>query len=104
MAQVAPCRAESQVKRKPPTSETQIIKVLIQDMLDATASRNEASNAFNVAISQFPSGLPYPDGAQRIKNTSAQLSIARKRMMMAHNRLNNFLTRGIVPEDLKPTG
>src|SRR5437868_3445433 len=108
MAQVAPCRAEAQlhenhcstsheteVKRKPPTNDKDFLEVLIQDVLDATGSRNEASNAFNAAIGQFPSGLPYPDGAQRIKNTSAQLSTARKHMMMAHDRLNDFLSRGI---------
>jgi hypothetical protein len=35
--------------------------------------------------------LPYPDGAQRINNTSAQLAAARKKLITAHNRLDDFL-------------
>ena len=112
MAQSATCRAvgqlhespvstpdENGVKRKPPGSEKECLKVLIQDVVDATALKNEASKGFDAAISQFPSGLPYPDGAQRIKNTSAQLSTARKGLMIAHKRLDDFLNKGIVLED-----
>jgi hypothetical protein len=59
------------------------------------------AKSFNAAIDQFPSGLPYPDGAQSVKNTSAQLSIARQILRTAHNRLDTFMSAGIVPEDLK---
>jgi hypothetical protein len=55
-------------------------------------------------MDQFPSGLPYPDGVQRIKNASNKLNLARKAMATAHNRLNDYLSRGIVPEDLKRSG
>jgi hypothetical protein len=94
---------ETEVKRKPPGSEKEVLRVLIQDVMDATAFKNEASECFDVAISQFPSGLPFPDGAQRIKNTSAQLSTARNKLATAHDRLDDFL-KGIVPETLKRSG
>jgi hypothetical protein len=54
---------------------------------------------FEAVMGQFPSGLPYPAGAKRIKNASSKLSAARERMVTAHHRLNDYLNRGIVPED-----
>lgn len=35
---------------------------------------------------------------------SRGLATARHEMMKAHNRLNDYLSRGIVPEDLKRSG
>ena len=87
-------------KRKLPTSEKEILRILIQEVIDATAEKNEASDCFEVAMGQFPSGLPHPDGSQRIANSSQRLSNARKKVMTAHTRLSDFLDRGIVPEDL----
>ena len=112
MAQAATRRAESLlhlvstsdekgVKRKPPTSENKILDLLIHDVVVAATLKSEACEAFNAAIDQFPSGLPFPDGAQRVQNTSAQLSTARKILRTAHNRLDDYLNAGIVPEDLK---
>ena len=112
MAQSATRRAESQLhlvstsdekelKRKPPGSENKVLNRLIHDVVVAATLKSEACEAFNAAIDQFPSGLPYPDGALRVKYTSAQLSTARKILKTAHNRLDDFLNTGIVPEDLK---
>jgi hypothetical protein len=84
---------EKEIKRKPPGSEKELLKDLIRDVVDAGTLKNEASEAFNEAIDHFPSGLPYPDGAQRIKNTSAQLATARKQLMTAHERLDDFLNQ-----------
>jgi len=98
------CSAAQDAKRKPPAMEQSIRTTLLQDMLEATARNNEASEEFESVMGQLPSGLPNPDGVQRIKNASTKLSIARKGMMTAHNRLHDFLSRGIVPEDLKRSG
>jgi hypothetical protein len=49
----------------------------------------------------IPSFIPPPDGTQRIHNASHKLTEARNTMMKAHRRLNDFLERGTVPEDLK---
>ena len=88
------------VKRKPP-GEKKVLDLLIQDVVDAATLKSKACEAFDAAIDQFPSGLPYPDGAQRVKNTSVQLSTARNILRTARNRLEDFLNVGIVPEDLK---
>ncbi len=74
---------------------------LIQDLSKATRRAEVAATDFNATIGNIPSRLPHPDGTQHISNTSRKLTAARKEMLDAHNRLNDFLTRGIVPEDLK---
>jgi len=94
---------DARTKGRPPATEPQIRNALLHDILQATALNNEATKEFDSVIGQFPSGLA-PDGAQRIRNASANLSIARKEMMRAHTRLNDFIERGIVPEDLKKSG
>jgi len=122
MAQCAYCQAETEkydggdvpnciecsdarkARRKPPATEQQIRTTLFQDVFEATARNNEATSEFEAVMGKFPNGLPHPDGAQRIKNASSCLTIARKEKMKAHNRLNDYLGLGIVPEDLKQSG
>jgi hypothetical protein len=93
--------AQQEAARRPPGVEQQIRSALLQDILEATARNSEATREFEAVMSQFPSGLPHPDGAHRIKNASNHLSIARTEVMKAHKRLDDFLSRGILPEGLK---
>jgi len=60
-----------------------------------------ANETFSAVMSQVPSGVPHPDGTQRIHNASRELDAAREEMMKANTRLNNFIEHGIVPERLK---
>jgi hypothetical protein len=69
--------------------------------IEATARSHAASEAFNAVMADVPSALPHPDGTQRSHNISRELSAARKEMMKAHGALNDFLSQGIIPEDLK---
>ena len=46
-----------EAKRKPLTSEKEVLRILIQEVIDAAAEENEASDAFEVVIGQFPSGF-----------------------------------------------
>ena len=83
------CSDARKARRKPPATEQQIRTTLFQDVFEATARNNEATREFEAVMGQFPSGLPHPDGAQRIKNASSILTVARKEKMKAHNRLND---------------
>jgi len=83
------------------TEHERIGKVLRDDFDAALKERDTASEAFDKVIHEIPSGLPHPDGIQRIKNTSHALSAAREKMIAAMIRLREFENRGIVPEDLK---
>jgi hypothetical protein len=92
-----------EAKRRPAATTQQISSTLLQDVLELTARVEEASRQFN-AVMQIPSGLPHPDGVQRIKNASNKLSIARNELMKAHSRLDEHVTGRIVQDDLKKSG
>jgi hypothetical protein len=98
------CSEEGSIKRKPNATVQEIRTILLQELQRATKRNSEAIREFEAVIDQFPSGLPHPDGVQRIKTASNALSITRKEMASAHNRLSDFLNRGIVPDELKRGG
>lgn len=93
-------KPEAGAERLP--TEGQIRTALHQEILVSTARAHAASNELIALMAEIPSGLPHPDGSLRIQNASRALSSARGEVMKAHSRLNDFLTRRIVPEDLKP--
>jgi hypothetical protein len=45
--------------------------------------------------------LPHPDGTQRIHNVGRELADAREKLAAAVVRLNDFVSREVVPEDLR---
>jgi hypothetical protein len=119
MAQCAYCKADTSLyeggvpicvkcaetrgggKRQSPATDRDIRAILVKHIVEATERANAASAAFNAVLDRTPSGLPHPDGTQRIRNASRDLDSARREMMKAHTRLNEFIERGVVPEDLK---
>ena len=72
---------------------------LVQVLADASSRAAAAHAEFIAAVDNIPSGLPHPDGTQRIQNASSKLRAARDDMKSAHSRLDTFMTAGIVPED-----
>jgi hypothetical protein len=122
MAECTYCKAETQLfdreipiclqcaeardgrPRKPPTAEQNIRTRLLQELLETTARNTEAAREFEVVLGQFPSGLPHPYGTQRVESASQNLTVARKALRKAHDRLSDYQDRGIIPEDLKRTG
>jgi hypothetical protein len=73
--------------------------------LHEAVKRSEAAvAAFSAIAANIPSGTPHPDGVQRIRNASYELTAARNEMTEAHHRLSEFLENGSVPEDLKRNG
>src|SRR5258708_26463589 len=75
-------------------------KLLWDDFQIALEEKNRALEEFNSVIQDTPSGMPHPDGVQRIKNCSRKYSEARYHMTRALERLNNFRNSGIIPDDL----
>jgi hypothetical protein len=78
--------------------------LLQQELKKATERAASASAAFLDVTSQVPSGLPHPDGTQRIRNIAHELAFARTELMRAHSRMDAFLVSGIAPEDLVSGG
>jgi hypothetical protein len=95
------CADSRDANSKPPETEHRIRTILMEALTEATARANAASEEFSGVMGDIPSALPHPDGTQRIHNVSRELSAARKEVTQAHTRLNDFLSRGIIPEDLK---
>lgn len=75
--------------------------VLVDALRTATKEANIANQEFNAVISELPSALPHPDGTRQIANASIKVAAARTELTTSHNRLNDFLSRGIIPDDLK---
>ena len=82
-------------------SEREVLNLLEKAYQAATQRGQTAIQAFDVITRDIPSRIPHPDGKQRINNASREVSLARTDLMRAHKRLDDFLTRGIVPKDLK---
>lgn len=96
------CSEERENKRKLTAEEREITAVLVQHIVEATTEVNAAYDAFNAVVREIPRA-PASDGVERIHKASEHLSIARKQMMTAHKRLNEFVGHGVIPEDLKST-
>jgi len=98
------CSEAGESKRKPPTSEHQVLNVLREDLQSAKWRVTAANEAFEAITSEIPSALPRPDATQRIHKASREVTVARMEMLRAHHRLSDFLNAGLVPEDLKRSG
>ena len=83
------------------TEHRRIGKILRDDFDAALKQQETASKAFVETIRDVPSGLPRPDGVQRIKNVSDALATAHDEMIEAMTKLRDFENRGIIPGDLK---
>jgi len=83
------------------TEHERIEKILRDDFNAALKQQKTASEAFVEIVNDIPSGLPHPDGVQRIKNVSDALTAAHDEMIEATIRLRDFENRGIIPGDLK---
>ena len=84
--------------------QSEILGLVLTDLDETTRLTNAASESFCALANAIPSGLPHPDGTQRIHNASRQVTSARTAMLRSHRRLNDFLGRGIVPDDLTRSG
>ena len=78
------------------------ILAILQKEFSAAQERAElAGRRFNEIVSEGPSGLPRPDGAQRLRSASIEYAEARTAFMVALRQLNSFALYGTIPEDLK---
>lgn len=78
-----------------------IFETLRNDIMAARENVAAADKSFMAIIREAPSGLPHPDGVQRIHNFARELNTARHKMAEAEARLHAFVVEGIVPQDLK---
>jgi hypothetical protein len=84
-----------------PDTSRQTRDALIKDLKEATERAKAAEIARDTIMANIPSGLPHPDGAQRISNASREFNLALAARMKAHIRAQEFLGRAIAPDGLK---
>ena len=84
-----------------PLHNDYVRRVLQLEVAETSARAETAAADFKGIIGSIPTGIPHPDGTQRIHQAAHILSNARKDMMQAHSRLDDFLRSGVLPEDFK---
>jgi hypothetical protein len=81
-------------------SPWEIEEILKRDLEKATSYHKLARSDFEVITSDIPSGLPHPDGTQRIQNAARAQTAARNALLRALTRFNEFVITGRIPDDL----
>ena len=82
-----------------PIRKTGICSVLVQNLDDATLLFEAASIELKSISDGIRSGLPLRDQTPRIQKAFRELAVARDEKERAHDRLDDYLSRGIAPED-----
>ena len=77
----------------------EIQKKLRKNVNRLRAESKIASDQFDARLRAFPSGLPHPDGVQRIRNASLKSAAARTCLMSAIKIETDFLVNGTLPEE-----
>ena len=78
-----------------------ISEILRAEVERTFAEYNEAKQSFWRIAADAPGGLPHPDGMQHVQNASRIQMVAMGAYATALRRLNQFLIRGTIPEDLQ---
>jgi hypothetical protein len=79
--------------------QERVSRILKQQLKDAMERRRLASLAFQ-EVTLAPSGLPHPDGTQRVMNASKAYSAALRNVTEAVKRRSAYIVTGITPDDL----
>ncbi|MEO8127749.1 MAG: hypothetical protein ABJF23_28710 [Bryobacteraceae bacterium] len=79
----------------------EILAALRKDLASAREQEKIAREYFTQVNTDLPSGIPHPDGVQRIRNASVSYAAARTTVMHALSRLNGFLIHGTVPDEMQ---
>lgn len=77
-----------------------ILRTLRAELAVAQHRRDAASDRFDAMIRDVPSGIPHPDGAERIRQISAEYGRTQAEATAAFVRLNGFIIHGKIPPHL----
>jgi len=78
-----------------------ILRMLRAELAAAQHRRDEASERFDEMIREVPSGIPHPDGSERIRHVASEYGRTQAAATAAFGRLNDFLIHGKIPPDLE---
>jgi len=92
---------QTEVAQVPDFVDPQEIRHLLEDEFEAAQQRRiEASKRFTEVMDDIPSGIPHPDGTDRIHQASREYKDSREAASAAMKRLSDFMIRGVIPDDL----
>jgi hypothetical protein len=74
---------------------------LMKELSDAQSAYNAANTRFYMLLKEIPSGLPAPDGSQRILEAGIASRVNLERYTRAMKRYSEFAISGTIPEDLR---
>src|SRR5687767_4626408 len=78
------------------------VRQILWDQLTVAKERKDAAaKVFDETMGDVPSGLPHPDGTQRIVSASSEFRHALAEYSAACKKLSAFAVHGIIPEDLR---
>jgi hypothetical protein len=81
-------------------SREEIERILSSEIKAAGQRQREAGVRLREVVSDIPSMLPAPDGSLRIHLAGVQYRAALEDLRKALNRFDDFMVRGIVPDDV----
>jgi hypothetical protein len=82
-------------------SESAVEETLRTAVDQARTRYKKAFRDFESAIADSPNSSPQPDGVQRLRAAMSERSFAQQELDKALRRINDYLLRGTVPEDLR---
>ena len=82
----------------------EILHILRTQLSLAERRRDVAADHFREITGDVPSGIPDPDGVERIQRASQDYRSALVEAATAFARLNDFLIHGTIPPDLMNGG
>ena len=82
-------------------SRSEIEKELVEKVQTTKEAYKTAHLRFNAVSSEIPSGLPHPDGRDRIRMAGAEYYSAMAAYNVALREFNTFLLDGSIPDYLK---
>jgi hypothetical protein len=77
-----------------------IIRLLRAQLAASQDRRDQAAKRFDEMMREVPSGIPHPDGTERIRQISNEYGRTQAEASAAFGRLNDFLIHGKIPPNL----
>jgi hypothetical protein len=81
------------------TNKEKLLRQLSDELDRATAYFLDVQRTEIEIVKQAPSGIPLPDGQQRIVQSGKQMRLAFQKYQQALKQYRAFLADGIVPEE-----
>ena len=79
------------------------IRDVLKQRLDSAQAEYRTRNAqFEAIVKQVPTGMPQPDGINRVQSAGRNHHISLGRYMKALKNFTDFIMHGTVPDDLLP--